>query len=96
MLKGCPPPSQVLSADYASSLQIVSRLLDGSMPGAPRLYFGVADVRDVADLHVRAMTHPEAAGERFPAVAPGGAMSMMVRVTGFGSGLGSGLGLGLG
>jgi nucleoside-diphosphate-sugar epimerase len=27
------------------------------------------DVRDVADLHLRAMTHPDAAGERFLAVA---------------------------
>ncbi len=70
---------QVLSGDYASSLQIVSKLLDGSMPGAPRIYFGVSDVRDVADLHVRAMAHPQAAGERFLAVAPGGAMSMKVR-----------------
>ena len=49
------------------------------MPGAPRLYIGVSDVRDVADLHVRAMTHPKAAGERFIAVAPGGCMSMKVR-----------------
>lgn len=39
------------------------------MPVVPPLYFGVVDVRDVADLHVRAMTHPEAAGERFPAAA---------------------------
>src|SRR5262245_35166197 len=39
------------------------------MPGCPRLYFGVVDVRDVADLHVRAMTHPAAKGERFLAVA---------------------------
>ena len=54
--------------------------MDGSMPGAPRIYFGVSDVRDVADLHVRAMTHPRAAGERFLAVAPGGAISMKVRV----------------
>jgi nucleoside-diphosphate-sugar epimerase len=39
------------------------------VPGCPRLYFGVVDVRDVADLHLRAMTHPAAKGERFLAVA---------------------------
>ena len=71
--------AQVLSGDYASSVQIISKLMDGSLPGAPRIHFGVSDVRDVADLHVRAMTHPRAAGERFLAVAPGGCMSMKVR-----------------
>jgi nucleoside-diphosphate-sugar epimerase len=39
------------------------------MPGCPRLCFGAVDVRDVADLHIRAMTHPAAKGERFLAVA---------------------------
>jgi nucleoside-diphosphate-sugar epimerase len=39
------------------------------VPGAPHRYFGVVDVRDVADLHVRAMTHPAAKGERFLAVS---------------------------
>jgi nucleoside-diphosphate-sugar epimerase len=43
--------------------------MDGAMPGCPRLYFGGVDVRDVADLHIRAMTHPAAKGERFLAVA---------------------------
>jgi nucleoside-diphosphate-sugar epimerase len=53
-----------LGADL-SSLVIIRRLLDGDMPGTPRLSFTVVDVRDVADLHLRAMTHPAAAGERF-------------------------------
>ncbi|MFD9028332.1 hypothetical protein [Streptomyces parvulus] len=30
------------------------------------MYFGVVDVRDVVDLHLGAMVHPKAAGERFP------------------------------
>jgi hypothetical protein len=42
--------------------------MDGAVPGSPRLSFGVVDVRDVADLHIRAMTHPAAEGERFLAV----------------------------
>ncbi len=59
----------VLGPDYATSILLVQRLLDGAMPGCPRLYFGIVDVRDVADLHLRAMTHPAARGERFLAVA---------------------------
>ena len=59
----------VLGADYATSIELVQRLLTGSMPGCPRLRFGVVDVRDVVDLHLRAMTHPAANGERFLAVA---------------------------
>ncbi|HET6143961.1 MAG TPA: aldehyde reductase [Candidatus Acidoferrales bacterium] len=59
----------VLAADYSSSILIVQRLMDGAVPGCPRLYFGVVDVRDVADLHIRAMTHPPAKGERFLATS---------------------------
>src|ERR1700743_3481400 len=59
----------VLGADYATSILLVQRLMDGAMPGCPKLYFGAVDVRDVADLHVRAMTYLEAKNERFLAVA---------------------------
>jgi len=59
----------VLGPDYASSILIVQRLMDGAMPGLPHLYFGAVDVRDVVDLHLRAMVHPAANGERFLAVA---------------------------
>lgn len=58
----------VLGPDYSTSIQLVQRLLEGAMPGCPRLSFGIVDVRDVADLHLRAMTHPAAKGERFLAV----------------------------
>jgi dihydroflavonol-4-reductase len=55
----------VLSSDYSASVQVVERLLSGKVPGIPRLGFNFVDVRDVADLHIRAMTAPEAAGQRF-------------------------------
>ena len=58
----------LLSDDPSYSLQGISRLLEG-MPGVPRLGFSWVDVRDVADLHVRAMTSPAAGGERFISVA---------------------------
>jgi hypothetical protein len=46
-------------------------MLAGKAPGSPRVSFGVVDVRDVADLHLRAMNDPAAKGERFLAVAGG-------------------------
>ncbi|HXU71761.1 MAG TPA: aldehyde reductase [Polyangia bacterium] len=66
----------VLGPDYSTSILLVQRLMDGAMPGCPKLYFGVVDVRDVVDLHLRAMTDPRARGERFLAVA-GDFMSML-------------------
>jgi nucleoside-diphosphate-sugar epimerase len=59
----------VLGPDYSTSILLVQRLMDGAMPGFPRLCFGLVDVRDVADLHLRAMTDPAAKGERFLAVS---------------------------
>ncbi len=58
----------VLSEDFSYSLEAVERLLKG-MPGTPRIGFSFVDVRDVADLHIRAMLDPAAGGERFIAVA---------------------------
>ena len=55
----------VLSGDYSESVQVVERLMTGRVPGVPRIGFNLVDVRDVADLHIRAMTTPEAAGQRF-------------------------------
>ena len=62
-------PSVVLgpvwSRDYSASVVIVKKMLDGSMRACPDIGFGVVDVRDVADLHVRALKAPNMAGERF-------------------------------
>jgi len=55
----------VLGKDFSESIQVVQRLLSGKIPGIPRLGFNFVDARDVADLHVRAMTDPKAAGQRF-------------------------------
>jgi dihydroflavonol-4-reductase len=59
----------VLGADLSGSVGIIKAMLDGSLPRTPRLWTSVVDVRDVADLHLRAMTSPKAAGERFLAAA---------------------------
>jgi nucleoside-diphosphate-sugar epimerase len=58
----------VLGAEDSFSLQMVQRLLDG-VPGTPRIGYSIVDVRDVADLQIRAMAAPEAGSERFLAVA---------------------------
>ena len=59
----------VLGADFSTSIELVKRMLEGALPALPRITFGVVDVRDVADLHLKAMTAPDAAGERFLALA---------------------------
>ncbi len=59
----------VLSADLSTSVELIGRLLNGAAPGLPKVTFAFVDVRDVADLHVRAMTDPAAAGERFLAAS---------------------------
>lgn len=55
----------VLGRDFSPSIGLVQRLLAGKVPGLPRLGFDFVDVRDLADLHLRAMTNPAAAGQRF-------------------------------
>ena len=66
----------VLGPDYSTSIEIIKRLMSGALPGCPRLSFGIVDVRDVADLHLRAMIDPAARGERFLAVT-GDSMTML-------------------
>jgi dihydroflavonol-4-reductase len=60
----------VLSDDYSASIEVVKKLLDGALPGCPDFGFGIVDVRDVADLHVRALNAPGMAGERFICSGP--------------------------
>ncbi len=55
----------VMSGDFSASVQVVSQLMEGRLPAMPNVGFQIVDVRDVADAHVRAMTNPAAAGQRF-------------------------------
>ncbi|MEU3854047.1 NAD-dependent epimerase/dehydratase family protein [Streptomyces sp. NPDC029554] len=55
----------ILSDTTIGSVGIIAALLTGKMPGIPRIGLEVVDVRDLADAHIRAMTTPQAAGERF-------------------------------
>lgn len=60
-----------LSSHISGSLGLLEHLFDGSLKLIPNLPLNIVDVRDVADLHIRAMTNPEANGQRFIAAADG-------------------------
>ncbi|MEY8761020.1 SDR family oxidoreductase [Chryseobacterium tongliaoense] len=66
----------VLGTDYSHSNQVVKKMLEGEIKACPKVYCCHVDVRDVADLHLLAMTHPKAAGERYLATT-GNALSML-------------------
>ncbi|MFA6275393.1 MAG: aldehyde reductase [Pedobacter sp.] len=56
----------------SASLDIaIIGILNGTTSQSGDFTMGVVDVRDVADIHIKAMTHPKAAGERFLANADG-------------------------
>jgi dihydroflavonol-4-reductase len=59
----------VLGPGYSSSIAIIRAMLAGGMRAAPPVWTNVVDVRDAADLHARAMTAPQAAGQRYLALA---------------------------
>ena len=77
-------PSAVLGPvwgdDFSASIEVVKKMLEGALPGYPRLGFGIVDVRDVADLHVRALNAPDMAGERFVCSGPFYMMAEVGRV----------------
>jgi dihydroflavonol-4-reductase len=60
----------VWSSDYSASVSVLQNLLNGKLSAIPDIGFGVVDVRDIADLHVRALKAPGMAGERFLASGP--------------------------
>lgn len=70
----------MLSKDASASLEVVSKLLSGALPGCPDFTFGLVDVRDVADIHVRALNAPDMAGERFIASGPCFKMTDIARI----------------
>lgn len=55
----------VLGNDFSASLEIITKLMNGDLPGLPNFGFAIVDVRDIADAHIGAMTAPGMNGERF-------------------------------
>ncbi|PWN91087.1 dihydroflavonol-4-reductase protein [Acaromyces ingoldii] len=74
--------------DGSTTCDIVKALLKGEIPLAPRIGFGIVDVRDVASLLLLAMVRPEANGERYLATAAPQAMSLLECGAALRSGLG--------
>jgi nucleoside-diphosphate-sugar epimerase len=85
----------LLSSSFATSIELVIRMMNGSLPGMPyvptapfsssrlialTIYRNISaasvDARDCADLHLKAMARPEAAGQRFLAVSDDAALWM--------------------
>lgn len=62
----------VTGSDFAASIELVKRLMDGSIPALPNSGFSIVDVRDIADLHVRCLEAPagNVRGERFIGSGP--------------------------
>lgn len=67
----------VMGADFSSSIEIIKNMLNGNVPGCPRISFGIVDVRDLADLHIRAMRSPAAQGQRFIGMCDNGPVAMI-------------------
>lgn len=65
-----------LGPDLSSGFELLRNIMNGEMKAIPNMVLGIVDVRDVADLHIRAMTCAQANGERFLALA-GGTMSLL-------------------
>jgi nucleoside-diphosphate-sugar epimerase len=76
----------ILSKDSVGSTDVIRRLLQGRVPANPRFGMQIVDVRDLVDLHIRAMTSPEAAGERFLGVGEFMWMADISRTLRFGLG----------
>jgi dihydroflavonol-4-reductase len=70
----------VLDKDASASVEFVGKMLRGEMPGLPRLTVAVVDVRDIADLHLRAMIDPRAAGQRYIGAGEMLSMSQMAEI----------------
>lgn len=70
----------ILATSTIGSVAIIGRMVSGTMRGIPRIGLEIVDVRDLADVHIRAMTSPDAAGQRFLAIGEFAWMAEMARV----------------
>ena len=70
----------ILGKETGTSVGLIRDMLSGSLPALPDYGMAIVDVRDVADLHLRAMTDPAAIGERFIAGADAPKMAEIARI----------------
>lgn len=76
----------VFNREGAASVQVIAKMMNGELPGTPRLNFCIVDLRDIADLHLRAMIAPEAAGQRFIGAGPLLSMAKIAEILRSGAG----------
>ncbi|OTA00979.1 NAD-dependent epimerase/dehydratase [Trichoderma parareesei] len=67
----------LISNDMSASVDLIKKLLDGSIARCPKTYFNIVDVRDLADLHIRGMLDPAAKNERFIASCDGKPLALI-------------------
>ncbi|PTB62676.1 NAD(P)-binding protein [Trichoderma citrinoviride] len=67
----------ILGNDMSASIDLIKKLMDGSISRCPKTYFNVVDVRDLADLHIQAMLDPAAKNERFIASCDGKPLALI-------------------
>src|SRR6185312_12372187 len=72
---------QVLAETWAVSGEVIKKLLNRELPAVPDATFACVDVRDVAEAHVKAMTTPEAAGERFLCAGDQASLVTVAKIT---------------
>jgi dihydroflavonol-4-reductase len=53
-----------LTKDIGTSNSLVKNMINGSVPGTPKIHIGIVDVRDVASAHILAIESSGANGER--------------------------------
>jgi dihydroflavonol-4-reductase len=70
----------ILTTSTIGSVGIIGRMVSGKMRGIPRIGLEIVDVRDLVDVHIRAMTSPDAAGQRFLATGSFMWMAEIARV----------------
>ncbi|MBD0691170.1 NAD-dependent epimerase/dehydratase family protein [Streptomyces sp. CBMA123] len=53
------------SSNRPGTVEVIRRLLAREIPAVPNIGWNIVDVRDIAELHLLAMTSPAAAGQRY-------------------------------
>ncbi|MFC3559095.1 SDR family oxidoreductase [Pedobacter jamesrossensis] len=61
----------VIGGIYPVVQDLLNSIIEGVVKETPLFTFGAVDVRDVADIHIKAMLHPDANGQRFLATTSG-------------------------
>ncbi|RQO74384.1 aldehyde reductase [Pedobacter sp. KBW06] len=68
-------PTAILGPSFSEKLssgfELLKNILDGTMKAIPNMELAIVDVRDLADLHIRAMETAAAKGQRFLALSDG-------------------------